>query len=108
VLLVSHGAEIKVKGLLKTYLKGYFVDPYFVLSPLNIVIGEIAQKCTLPCLSSLSGNIFGGGIIISIIYMFVPYVVPGVLNIWFGFFQGIIQAAVFVMLAIVYIQSRLE
>jgi F-type H+-transporting ATPase subunit a len=103
VLIVSHGAEIKVKGL-RAYLKSY-VDPYFVLLPLNIV-GEISK--VLSHAFRLYGNIFGGGLIISIIYMFVPYVVPGVLNIWFGFFQGIIQAAVFVMLAIVYIQSRLE
>ncbi|MGI6148356.1 MAG: F0F1 ATP synthase subunit A [Firmicutes bacterium] len=103
VLLVSHGAEIKQKGL-KTYIKGYF-SPYFILFPLN-VIGEIAK--VLSHAFRLFGNIFGGGIILSIIYMFVPVVIPGILNIWFGFFQGIIQAAVFVMLAIVYIQVRLE
>lgn len=103
VFFVSHGAEIKEKGL-KAYLKSY-VDPYFFLLPLNIV-GEISK--VLSHAFRLYGNIFGGGIILSIIYMFIPYVVPGILNIWFGFFQGIIQAAVFVMLAIVYIQSRLQ
>lgn len=103
VFIVSHGAEIKVKGL-KAYLKGY-VDPYPILLPLNI-IGEISK--ILSHAFRLYGNLFGGGIILGIIYMFIPYVIPGILNIWFGFFQGIIQAAVFVMLAIVYIQVRLE
>ncbi|NLM39703.1 MAG: F0F1 ATP synthase subunit A [Firmicutes bacterium] len=102
VFLVSHGAEIKEKGL-KAYLKGY-VDPFFILLPLNI-IGEISK--VLSHAFRLYGNLFGGGIILGIIYMFIPYVVPGVLNVWFGFFQGIIQTAVFVMLAIVYIQVRL-
>ncbi len=102
VFIVSHGAEIKEKGL-KEYLKGY-VDPFFILLPLNI-IGEISK--VLSHAFRLYGNLFGGGIILGIIYMFIPYVVPGVLNVWFGFFQGIIQTAVFVMLAIVYIQVRL-
>jgi len=103
VFIVSHGAEIKQKGLL-AYLKGY-VSPYAVLLPLNI-IGEIAKVMSYAF--RLFGNLYGGGIILSIVYMFIPYIIPGILNTWFGVFQGVIQTAVFVMLAIVYIQVRLE
>ena len=39
--------------------------------------------------------------------MLVPYIVPVPLLAWFGVFMGVIQAAVFTMLAVAYIQLKI-
>lgn len=103
VFIVAHGSEIKVKGL-GTYIKGYF-QPFWWMFPLNVV-GEIAK--VISHAFRLYGNILGGGIILSIFYMFLPYVLPVPLMGWFGVFMGIIQTAVFTLLAIAYIQVRID
>ncbi len=103
VLIVAHGAEIRVKGF-ANYIKGYF-SPFWWMAPLNI-IGEIAKVVSHAF--RLYGNILGGGIILSILYMFLPYVIPVPLIGWFGVFMGLIQTAVFTLLAVAYIQVRLD
>lgn len=103
VFIVAHGSEIKVKGL-KVYIKGYF-QPFWWMFPIN-AIGEVSK--VLSHSFRLYGNILGGGIIISIFYMLAPYVVPVPLMGWFGIFMGVIQTAVFTLLAIAYIQVRLD
>ncbi len=103
VFFVAHGSEIRVKGL-GAYVKSYF-QPYFWMFPINVV-GEIAK--VLSHAFRLYGNILGGTIIIGILYMFAPYVLPVPLMAWFGLFMGVIQTAVFTLLAVAYIQVRLE
>ncbi len=103
VLLVAHGSEIRVKGI-GAYIKSYF-QPFWWMFPLNIV-GEFAK--VLSHAFRLYGNIIGGTIIVGILYMFAPYVLPVPLMGWFGVFMGVIQTAVFTLLAIAYIQVRLE
>lgn len=103
VFLVGHGAEIYIKGV-QAWLKGFF-QPYWFLFPINIV-GEISQIISHSF--RLYGNIFGGGILLGIVSMLVPYVAPVPLLAWFGILMGAIQAAVFTMLAIAYIQIRLD
>lgn len=103
VFVVGHVAAIVKKGFF-TWLKGFF-EPYWVLFPINIV-GEISQ--VLSHSFRLYGNIFGGGILLGIVYMLVPYVLPVPLMAWFGVLMGAIQTAVFTMLAIAYIQMKLE
>lgn len=103
VLVVAHASEIKRKGLW-TYIKGYF-EPFWWMFPLNIV-GEVAKL--LSHSFRLYGNIIGGSIIIAIIVSFAPLLVPVPFTAWFGIFTGVVQAAVFTLLAAAYIALRLE
>lgn len=103
VFIVGHVAEIYYKGF-KSWIKGFF-EPFWFLFPINIV-GEFSQ--VLSHSFRLFGNIFAGGILVGILYMLVPYIVPVPLLAWFGIMMGAIQAGVFTMLAIAYIQIRLE
>lgn len=103
VFLVGHWAAIKKKGLW-TWFKGFF-EPYFFMFPINIA-GEISQ--VISHAFRLYGNVFGGGILLGIIYMVAPYVLPTPLLGWFGIFSGIIQTAVFTLLAVVYIQIKIS
>lgn len=103
VFLVSHGYAIKRKGL-GTYLKGY-IDPYPFMLPLNIV-GEFGKL--LSHSFRLYGNMFGGLVMTFVFYQLVPWVVPGILSVWFGVFAGVIQSLVFTMLAVAYIQVLAE
>ena len=103
VFVVGHIAAI-VKNGFWPWLKGFF-EPYWFLFPINIV-GEISQ--VLSHSFRLYGNIFGGGILLGIVYMLVPYVAPVPLLAWFGVLMGAIQTAVFTMLAIAYIQMKVS
>jgi len=103
VFVVGHVAAI-VKNGFWPWLKGFF-EPYWFLFPINIV-GEISQ--ILSHSFRLYGNIFGGGILLGIVYMLVPYVAPVPLLAWFGVLMGAIQTAVFTMLAIAYIQMKVS
>lgn len=103
VFLVAHGYAIKRKGL-GAYLKGY-IDPYLFMLPLNIV-GEFGKL--LSHSFRLYGNMFGGLVMTFVFYQLVPWVLPGILNLWFGVFAGVIQSLVFTMLAVAYIQVLAE
>ena len=103
VFVVGHEDEIIKKGFW-TWFKGFF-EPYFFMFPINIA-GEISQ--VISHAFRLYGNIFGGGILLGIIYMLAPYVLPTPLMGWFGIFSGIIQTAVFTLLAVIYIQIKIS
>lgn len=109
VFLVSHTNAIKKKGL-KRYLASYF-KPFWFLFPSN-VFSEASK--VLSHSFRLFGNIFAGGIIISVIplilvQIFKFFAVPlGILampaiNGFFILFIGGIQAFVFSLLALAYI-----
>lgn len=103
VFLVVHGYAIKRKGL-GAYLKGY-IDPFPFMLPINLV-GEFGKL--LSHAFRLYGNMFGGLVMTFVFYQLAPWVLPGVLNIWFGAFVGVIQSLVFTMLAVAYIQVMAE
>jgi F-type H+-transporting ATPase subunit a len=103
VFVVVHGNAIRRKGL-GPYLEGYF-DPYAFMLPLNIV-GELGKL--LSHSFRLYGNMFGGLVMTFVFHQLAPWVLPGVLNIWFGVFFGVIQSLVFTMLAVAYIQVQAE
>lgn len=110
VFLVAHYSSIRRKGLAK-YIKSYF-QPFWFLFPSN-VIGEFSK--VLSHSFRLFGNIFAGGIVISVIpalLMQLPKWAGVPLNLilmptfvmgFFGFFLAAVQAFVFAMLAIAYI-----
>jgi F-type H+-transporting ATPase subunit a len=102
IYVLGHIAGIAKKGFGK-WLKG-FIEPTFLMLPLNLA-GEVSEFVSHSF--RLYGNIFGGGILLGILYMMAPYVLPVPLMAWFGIIMGIIQTAVFTLLASIYIQNKL-
>lgn len=104
VFMVAQTSGLIVKGPVE-YAKG-FLEPIFLWLPLNI-IGEIAKMISHSF--RLFGNIVGGTVIVLIMSMlFGKYLVPGILNAWFGIIVGIIQAFVFFILAAAYIMVAMK
>lgn len=89
------------------YFKGY-LEPLPLLLPMNI-ISELATPISLSF--RLFGNILGGMIIMSMVYMALPIFlsvgVPAVLHIYFDIFAGCIQTVIFVMLSMTFIKDKI-
>lgn len=102
VFLLSQGYAIRARGL-KAFLLSFF-RPNPVFLPLNLI--EIITR-PLTLAFRLFGNIFAGEVLLLILYFLVPVVIP---SLWaaFSVFIGVIQAYLFVMLAIAYISSAVE
>lgn len=115
---LTHYYGVRAKGIGR-HLKGY-LEPFPFLLPLNVV-GDLGR--TLSHGFRLFGNILGGAILmivapaaaLSISTALVPVVgtvlgwggrVPLtlLLNVWFGLAFGVIQAFVFTLLTVAYIQ----
>lgn len=104
---------IRTHGLWE-YIKEYFA-PFFLMLPLN-VIGKLATIVSMSF--RLFGNIFGGSTI-SAIYFGVIYGSPlfegagsflGInllMILFFGIFEGFIQAFVFAMLTLTYLSTAI-
>jgi len=104
VFLMSHILAVRHKGARK-WLKG-FLEPYAFMLPINLV-GEIAKP--LSHAFRLFGNVLAGTFLVTVIMVkFVPVVLPSVLSIVFGLFFGAIQAFVFAILAVAYINVAVE
>jgi len=102
--VLAHFAGIKTKGF-KEYSKEYF-QPIFFMMPLN-VIGELAKVVSISF--RLFGNIMGGSIIILVVsHLTYSFVLPPLLNAFFGLFVGAIQAFVFTMLTLVYVSVQVK
>ena len=109
VFFVAHISAVRKKGLVK-YIKAYF-EPFWFLFPSN-VFSELSK--VLSHSFRLYGNIFAGGVVISLIpvifwglfkYIGAVMVIPlnTIITIFFGLFIGGIQAFVFTLLAVAYI-----
>ncbi|NLT41553.1 MAG: F0F1 ATP synthase subunit A [Anaerolineae bacterium] len=81
----------------KGYLKELATPP--LLAPIHVV-SELSHVISLS--GRLFGNIFGGEVLMLVMYTLVPYVVPAVF-IGLEMFFGFIQALIFTVLTIVYI-----
>ncbi|RLE36042.1 ATP synthase F0 subunit A [Candidatus Acetothermia bacterium] len=104
VLFLSHTLAVRRKGI-KRYLRG-FIEPYPFMLPMNLV-GEVAKP--LSHSFRLFGNISAGGILVTVVFVkFAPIIVPPILNLVFGLFFGAIQAFVFAILAVAYINVAVE
>jgi F-type H+-transporting ATPase subunit a len=103
--LMIHYMGIKTgKG---SYFKAYF-EPIWVMFPMN-VISELAKPISLSF--RLFGNIFGGSIIMGLIYSLAPvyfrFGIPGVLHIYFDVFAGCIQTVIICMLSMIFISDKI-
>ena len=90
---------IRQKGL-KGYLK-HFAEPFPVLLPLN-VLEELIKPVTLAL--RLFGNIFAGGIMLSLITLIPIYALWAPNMLWkaFGGIIAVIQAFIFALLTVLY------
>ena len=104
VFVVSQILAIRAKGM-KRYLKGY-IEPMAFMLPLNI-IGELSKPMSHGF--RLFGNVLAGTILITVVMAkFAPIIVPSGLHLIFGLFFGGIQAFVFAILAVAYINVAVE
>ena len=99
VIIGVHIFAVRHHGI-GEYLKGY-LKPYPVMAPLTI-LEELIKPFTLAL--RLFGNIFAGGIMISLIGMMPLYVrwLPSTMWQLFDMFIGLIQAFIFALLTILY------
>jgi F-type H+-transporting ATPase subunit a len=106
VILVVHFTWIRLHGF-GNYV-GHYFKPYKILFPIN-VIEELVKPLTLAL--RLFGNIFAGGILITLIAAFPPqWVLPTpaldfVWKLFDAFFVAPVQAFIFALLTIIYMQS---
>lgn len=104
VLIMSHVLAIRMKGA-KKYIHG-FIEPYPFMLPMNI-IGELAKPISHGF--RLFGNLFAGSVLIIVVTAkIVPVILPPALNLFFTLLMGGIQAFVFAMLAVAYINVAVE
>ena len=114
VFFASHYLAIEKKGFIG-YIRSFIDEPFpmrgwrvlfFWVNPffyLNI-IGQIANVVSHSF--RLFGNVFGGSVIIAIVSELLRYfLVPVGLFAFFGLFSGLIQAFVFSMLAVSYVNQ---
>ena len=83
-------------------------QPFAILFPINL-IGELATPLSLSL--RLFGNIMSGTVLMGLIYgLLAPFTVvwPSILHVYFDIFSGCIQAYVFCMLTMVYVNDKIE
>jgi F-type H+-transporting ATPase subunit a len=100
VIVWVHAESFRARGF-RGYFKHYR-DPYLALAPIN-VIEEITKPVTLTF--RLFGNVFSGVIMIAVMTTLLPiYAVPVAELVWkpFELFIGLIQAYIFMLLAVMY------
>jgi len=92
---------VQVVGVASQGLRGYIKEIFtpVLLAPVHI-ISEISHVVSLA--ARLFGNIFGGEVLLIVMYTLMPYVVPTVF-LGLEMLFGAIQALIFTVLSIVYV-----
>lgn len=100
VIIWVNVAGIKRRGVAKYF--GHMKEPYLALAPIEIITQYIARPASLAL--RLWGNIFAGGIMISLIGLFPFYLSWAPTGLWkaFELFIGLLQALIFTLLTIIY------
>lgn len=115
VFLLCQAYGISQKGFFR-YIRGFvddpfpmrgpwillfFINPFFYLNMIGAIANVVSHSFRL------FGNIFGGGMIVVIVSTLLHhFFVPVFLNAFFGLFAGLVQAFVFTMLTITYLQQQ--
>lgn len=94
---------IRQKGF-KGFLKSMAQPVAFIL-PINIL--EIFIRPTSLCMR-LFGNILGGFVVMQLLEYICPAILPVPFSLYFDFFDGFIQAYVFVFLTSLFIKESIE
>ncbi len=90
-------AGVRARGAEK-WLKSY-------LNPINIL--DLVTRPLSLCMR-LFGNVLGAFVIMKILEAVVPVILPAIFSLYFDFFDGILQAYVFVFLTGIYIKEAVE
>jgi F-type H+-transporting ATPase subunit a len=101
-----HIQGIKAQGIV-SYLKHFAVPPGAPvwMAPIMLIIEVISHFSRVLSLSlRLFGNIFGEEIVILILFMLIPFLLP-LPMMFLGLITGGLQAFVFVLLSIIYLQG---
>lgn len=101
-ILLVQVAGIRAKGV-KGWLKA-FSEPMGIVLPFNIL--DLVTRPLSLCMR-LFGNILGSFVIMRIIEFVVPVIIPAALSLYFDFFDGLLQAYVFVFLTSMYIREAI-
>lgn len=56
----------------------------------------------------LFGNVFGAFILMEFVYIVIPFLIPGIIGLWFDLADGLLQAVIFTYLCATYIGEVLE
>lgn len=92
-------AGIAYRGL-KGYLKEFVTPP--ILAPLMAPIHVVSELSHILSLSArLFGNIFGGDVVLTVIFVMLPPLIPAVFLLLESLF-GLIQAIIFAVLSTIY------
>lgn len=102
IILVQAAAirQKKVKG----WLKG-FTQPMALITPINLM--ELVIRPLSLCMR-LFGNVLGAFVVMKLLEHLVPVIVPAAFSLYFDFFDGLIQAYVFVFLTGLFIKEAVE
>ena len=97
-----------VFGFHKKGLKGFlksFAEPAPIMLPINIL--EVVIRPTSLCMR-LFGNVLGSYVVMKLLEFICPAVLPIPFSLYFDFFDGFIQAYVFVFLTSLFIKEAIE
>ena len=99
---------IEYSGFHKRGLKGFlhsFAEPVPIMLPINIL--ELAIRPTSLCMR-LFGNVLGSFVVMKLLEFICPAILPIPFSLYFNFFDGFIQAYVFVFLTSLFIKEAIE
>ncbi|MCR5770227.1 MAG: F0F1 ATP synthase subunit A [Butyrivibrio sp.] len=99
---------VEAAGIRKRKFGGWlksFTKPVFIITPMNIL--EIGIRPLSLCMR-LFGNVLGATIIMELLKKIAPIIAPAVLSVYFDFFDGLLQAYVFIFLTSLYIKEATE
>lgn len=101
-IILVEAAGIRARGV-GGWLKS-FTKPMGIVLPFNIL--DLVTRPLSLCMR-LFGNILGSFVIMRIIEYVVPVILPAALSLYFDFFDGLLQAYVFVFLTSMYIKEAI-
>ena len=102
-IILIEASGIRKKGVKKWFKS--FAEPVAVIAPINVL--EIFIRPLSLCMR-LFGNVLGAFVIMELIKMVVPVFIPSIFSLYFDFFDGFIQAYVFVFLTSLFIAEATE
>lgn len=99
---------IEYSGIHQKGIRGFaksFIEPIPIMLPINVM--EVFIRPTALCMR-LFGNILGGFVVMELIEFVCPVLLPIPLSLYFDFFDGFIQAYVFVFLTSLFMKETME
>lgn len=102
IVLIEY-AGIRKKGPKKWLVS--FTQPIAIITPINIM--EVLMRPLSLCMR-LFGNILGGYVVMEMLNIVAPLFVPVPFSLYFDFFDGFVQAYVFVFLTALFMKETME